>query len=106
MLYCNFAGVPYTGADRNELDVVTFLIGDATGEKEVALGTRIQIVRATPSSAFLFVEMEVLIFFRTLMSQFGRGFPLFLFQGLMILKMFCKNYGPVYDQLRIFKREK
>lgn len=72
MLYCNFAGVPYTGAEAwIELDVVTFLIGDATGEKEVALGTRIQIVRATPSSAFLFVEMEVLIFFRTLMSQFG-----------------------------------
>lgn len=65
MLYCNFAGVPYTGAEAwNELDVVTFLIGDATGEKEVALGTRIQIVRATPSSVFLFVEMEVLIFFQ------------------------------------------
>lgn len=65
MLYCNFAGVPYTGAEAwNELDVVTFLIGDATGEKDVAFGTRIHIVRATPSSAFLFVEMKVFILFQ------------------------------------------
>lgn len=63
MLYRNFAGVPYTGAEAwNELDVVTFLIGDATGEKEVALGARMQ--RATPNSAFLFVEMKVLILFQ------------------------------------------
>lgn len=62
MLYCNFAGVSYTGTEEwNELDVVTFLIGDATGEKEIALGARIQIVRATPTSVFLFIEMKVLI---------------------------------------------
>lgn len=47
-----------------QLDVVTFLIGDATGEKEKALGARIHVVRATPSSVFLFVEIKVLILFQ------------------------------------------